>query len=343
MQKYEIVIIGAGPAGLKAAEILAKAHKTVLVLEKNKKIGQKPCGGGLTLKDFVEFNIPIFLIKRFFKKVKFHTPHRTHQVKSRKHFIATIEREELGEFLARSAKEAGAEIRTSSEAVEIKKNSVILKNQEKIQFEILVGADGSNSLTRKYLGLPEKKLDVYIQYKIPPRFKDLEIFLDVERLGSGYFWIFPNQDYDSIGVGGDQKVIKTTNLKETFKKWLKERNINVQGLNLEGAPVNFDYQGHEFGNIYLVGDAAGFASGLTGEGIYAALKSGEEVAKKILDKEYKCPGIEQLLKIKKIHERILKFLDLSKPVTSMSYDLLYLFFKNRFREKIEDVVEGIKT
>ena len=45
-KKYDVVIIGAGPAGLAAARYLAENKKSVLVLEKNKVIGPKVCGGG---------------------------------------------------------------------------------------------------------------------------------------------------------------------------------------------------------------------------------------------------------------------------------------------------------
>ena len=63
MEKYDVVIIGAGPAGLKCAEILAKNNKKVLVLEKNKNIGKKVCAGGLTMKDF-ELGIPDKIIQK---------------------------------------------------------------------------------------------------------------------------------------------------------------------------------------------------------------------------------------------------------------------------------------
>jgi len=68
MENYEIVIVGAGPAGLKCAEILAKNNKKVLVLEKNKIIGDKVCAGGLTLRD-LELGIPDKIIQRKFKKI----------------------------------------------------------------------------------------------------------------------------------------------------------------------------------------------------------------------------------------------------------------------------------
>jgi len=57
-----------------------------------------------------------------------------------------------------------------------------------------------------------------------------------------------------------------------------------------------------------VGDAAGLASGFSGEGIHFALLSGEDVAKQIINPKYKSPKIKEILKIKENHEKYVKFL-----------------------------------
>ena len=48
---YDVIIVGAGPAGLRCAEILGQSKLSVLLLEKNAKMGQKVCAGGITRKD----------------------------------------------------------------------------------------------------------------------------------------------------------------------------------------------------------------------------------------------------------------------------------------------------
>lgn len=93
---------------------------------------------------------------------------------------------------------------------------------------------------------------------------------------------------------------------ENFKYWLKKNKIDTTGGIYQSFPINHDYRGYKFKNIFLAGDAGGFASGLTGEGIYQAFVSGEEVAKLILDPEYKPKKIEKLLRIKKRHDFLLK-------------------------------------
>lgn len=305
-EKFDIVIIGAGPAGLAAAKVLTGGGGKVVVFEKNQKIGSKICAGGLTFKDF-ELGIPPSLTERIFRSIKVHSFGKIIEVKRQKPFVATIDREKLGQWMAEQiGKEA--EIRLNTEVIEIKNNSIFLKDNKIIKFDYLIGADGSLSLVRKYLNLPVKRVWLGIQYNLPEVFSDLEVFFDQKLFGSGYAWIFPHQGYTSIGCGGDLRFQSSAKLSTNFQQWLKKNKIYPKGTKLEAAPINFDYQGFNFGNKFLVGDAAGFASGLTGEGIYFAIVSGQEIAKKILNPNYNLPHLKQILKFKKYQEKLGKFL-----------------------------------
>jgi len=86
--------------------------------------------------------------------------------------------------------------------------------------------------------------------------------------------------------------------------FLKKRNFVEPFRELEAAPINYLYQGSVFGNIFLIGDAAGLSSRTTGEGISYAMISGQEIGKKIIDKEYPMPELKNILKLKKRQEKI---------------------------------------
>ena len=335
MEKREVVIVGAGPGGLKCAEVLANKGKDVLVLEKNNIIGDKVCAGGLTLKD-LGLGIPDSIIQRKFNKIIIHTPLQDTEIELEEPFLATLDRKDLGKWMAEKAKKQGAEIRTETLVKEIKNNKIILNDSE-IEFKHLIGADGSNSIVRKHLGLSSKKVLQAFQYITPKKFEALELFIDPSKYGPAYLWIFPYKNSASIGTGADLKSqqilgLKASDVRNNFNKWCKS-SIDIKKSKFQAFIINYDYQGHEFKNKFLVGDAAGFASGLSGEGIYFAIKSGEDVAMKILDKEYSCPNIKHILKVKKIEESIQKSLELNKTWSELEWELVNLMFKIRWISK----------
>jgi len=336
MENYEIVIVGAGPAGLKCAEILAKNNKKVLVLEKNKIIGDKVCAGGLTLRD-LELGIPDKIIQRKFKKIIFHTPHQDTEIKLDKPFLATIDRKDLGKWMAEKAKKAGAEIRLNSEVKKIDNKTV----NKKIKYKYLVGADGANSIVRKHLKLKTSNFELAFQYIIPKKVRYLEIFLNPDQFGPAYLWVFPYKNSTAVGTGGDmtrklkQPIFnfKISDLRKNLEKWCKKNKFGLKKAEFQACNINYDYKGHQFRNKFLAGDAGGFASGLTGEGIYFAIKSGEDIANKIINKKYNCPNINHILRVKKFEEKLLRSFEINKTWTKIEGELINLLLKVKWVDK----------
>jgi geranylgeranyl reductase len=280
MEKFDVVIVGAGPAGLKAAEILAKNNRKVLVLEKNKVIGPKVCAAGITEKDLTY--IPKKLIERTFTSFL--------MVKNSKirvkHKLYIVEREKLGQYQLKQAKKAGAVIKTNCFVKKINKNSVIVNNKE-YSFNYLIGADGSSSIVRNYIGLKSKVIALAVQYKLDQPMKDLELHFNPQLFYSWYAWVFPHKNYSYIGTGILTSLKQSKNLRKKLDEFTKQQNLDTKNAEFEAALINADYQGFKFNNTFLVGDAAGLANPFTGEGIYQALVSGEEISKKIINPNYK--------------------------------------------------------
>jgi len=331
-EKYDVIIVGAGPAGLRCAKILADNNQKVLVLEKNKIIGPKVCAGGLTLKD-LDLGIPDKIIQRKFKKIIFKTPLQTSEIKSDKPFIATILRKDLGRWMAKKAEKAGAKIKTSSEVTKIDKKSIIINNKLKINYDYLIGADGSNSFVRKYLGIKNERFLQAFHYLPRKKFNNLELLALPDKFGH-YIWIFPYKNFASVGtlkdVSKDNKAfsMNMVDLREHFDCWCREK-FDIKKCKFEAAIINYDYKGYEFGNIFLIGDAAGLASGLTGEGIYNAIKSGEDVANKILNKNYNCKNIAHMLHVKKVEEELLKAFEINKTLSKIELELFNSLLKTK--------------
>lgn len=329
MKSFDVIIIGAGPAGLQCARKLGGTKLSVLLIDKKEKIGSKVCAGGLT-KDSIKFlNLPSDLIEKEFNKVSLHINKSLSVIGRDKPIVSTIDREKLGQWQLSKIKDfKNIQIKTNTRASKINKDYIVV-NGEKIKYKFLIGAGGALSIVRKYLNLKTKNISVAFQYKIfNKKFKKLELFFKPKLFSSWYAWIFPHKNYTSIGCGCEPSIDSLQKIKSNFNKWLKNKGIDVSQKKLQAAPINFNYQGHRFGNIFLIGEAAGFTSRLTGEGIYQALVSGQEVAKMILNPAYKSKNICKLLRTKRLHNLGAKILIKSGPFKSLVLQAGRLAFKH---------------
>jgi geranylgeranyl reductase len=327
---YDVLIIGAGPAGLSCALELSRSQLRVLVLEQKEIIGPKVCAGGLTRKDLQHIAPPPELLHDFCE-IDIRTPYLDVTGKDASPMISTVDRRRFAEWqLERLSAAPNVEIRTGCKVTEIRKDGVTVNGIQRLGCRYLVGADGSFSPVRHHLGLKSERIAVAIQYILPTdRYDRLEFFLDSRLFKAWYAWIFPHKDYASIGCMGDARHLPAKDLQRNFKVWLERQGIDVSAGRYEGYAINYDYRGYRFGSIFLCGDAAGLASGLTGEGIYQAVVSGEEVARTILDPDYTAPKISALLETKRLHDQALAAALRLGPLRNLFFALLALLARNR--------------
>ncbi|MBU3913066.1 MAG: NAD(P)/FAD-dependent oxidoreductase [Nanoarchaeota archaeon] len=339
MKKYDVVIVGAGPGGLHCACHLKDSDKSVLVLEQNQKIGPKICAAGLTNFDVEYLKPPKEILRKKFVKFVINTPRDRTELDLKKSPIFTVEREELGQWqLSRIKNSGNIKIRTSSRVSKIGKDFVIVNNKDKIKFNYLVGADGSNSFVRKHLGLKARGIGMTFVYNVKKKFKYLEAFFDPKLFSTGYAWIFPHETYSSVGCGCNIHLIHPDRLSKNFSQFLKNKKIDISKTKRLGWPINTDYRKLRFKNIFLIGDAAGLASKLTGEGIYAALISGEEAARYILGNKEESSAFKGFLEHKKIQDEVSDSLTesskFSEVLEEAELELIVLLLKSRFIDRL---------
>jgi digeranylgeranylglycerophospholipid reductase len=249
---YDVIIIGAGPAGCRTAELLAKGKKKVLVIEEHIKIGEPvQCTGlisGKLLK--IHSDLPKNAILNKIKTAKFFAPNGTTFSLSVKKPALVVDRKKMDIWLASKARRAGAEFKlaTKFEGFQKKSNHLIIKtNKGNFETQILIGADGPLSKVRS---LAKIKAD-YTQQIFSQ--KTINIGGDSERVGGGcsggtgpeadlcfggeYFSWFVPISKTKARFGGPSKEMK-------FKG--ESGGVCRYGL-LKTA---------QKGNIYLVGDAA---------------------------------------------------------------------------------------
>ncbi len=326
----EIVIIGAGPGGLACAKHLAENNRRVLVIERKQVIGPKVCAGGITWSGLLR-HVPEDLIEQAFPQQFIYSNLQKIKVSEPEPIVATINRETLGQWMARSAADAGATVETGMTVLEITRDSVIAKNSDgnvqTIGYTHLVGADGSTSMVRRFLGIHTKRMGIGINYQVSGKCKNMEWHLNTKMFGSGYGWIFPHRETISIGAYGDQHNLPAAELKKRLLTWAARRGYDLSHEQPRAALVNYDFQGFSFGSIWLVGDAAGLASGLTGEGIYPAIITGEAVAKKIIDPAYPAVEITAMAKKQLQHQRVIRLAAIHPLLCSLMMEWLVFLLR----------------
>lgn len=328
-KKYDVVIVGAGPAGLKCAETLKNSGKTVLLLEKNKTIGPKVCAGGLTSFK-KQLDLPEDITKDF-KKISYYISGKEYEINLTRH-ISTIDRAELGRVMLSKIKNCETiDILTDTTVIKVDKDRITTSKGD-FSFNYLVGADGANSIVRKFLGLKTKYLFGLV-YKIPQVTDKLKIFFDKDKIKGGYIWIFPHKNYNKKGIYFDLNEISPVEAKKVLEALLEENDMDYSNSKREGYPLSVLYKGCIFGNIYLVGEAAGMTFKASGEGIRSAIVSASDIAKKIIDPKYKLKELNKVLRIKKSQDRLKFLADFLFPLRNLFFRFAVFLMK---RKKFED-------
>ncbi len=310
--KYDVIIIGAGPAGSTAAKYLSEEGLKVLLVDKSKFPRVKDCGGGVPAKAFKHFQYlkENNLVDSFSYGGIVYPPSRSFVFKEEREepIIGMVIREKFDHGLVKLAIEAGTEFKDNKRVVDIKIQSdkaiVIFDDKKTAESEIIIGADGVYSLVGKKTGLVEKNREVSLSLysEIPLDEKTMDKYFTKKRYGhmhvkimglAGYGWVFPKKNSVNIGLG-EFKIKKKTNvkvnLKEYFVKYiqlLKDDSIIPSDLKvpeIHGATLPSRYVEKSYSErVLLVGDAAGLINPFTGEGIDYAMFSGKIAAETITE------------------------------------------------------------
>jgi flavin-dependent dehydrogenase len=312
VDSVEHLIVGGGPAGLRAAQVLAEAGREVLVVEKRPEIGPKVCAGGLTPKAarlLGGLGLPSDIGLSSLGYVGFGGG-PVGVLDAAQALIRTIPRRQLGQLQLAWTLAAGAQVRTGVAVTGIDLTARRARvGASVVSWHHLIGADGADSGVRRALGLRSARAYFAAEYNVAGmRLTPLRVECDPVQLAGGYFWVFPHERYTSIGAVAAKRSVPPAALRRYLDGRMETLGL-ADAAPFEGATLEVECRGFHFaGGVHLAGDAAGVPSALTAEGIYAALVTGEEVARSILDPAYPSPVTRRWLRVKRRHDRLARAL-----------------------------------
>ena len=287
---YEVIIVGAGPAGSTLAYELAKTGIGVLLLEKEKLPRYKCCAGGISIKaanllgiDFhevIEDSISGTVVT--FKNDNHYQGHYD------KTLIYMVTRERFDYVLVEKAAQAGATVMPGCkvEGANLEDRGVeVLTPVGSFQSKIVAGADGTGSIVANVMGLTNHISNIAaIQSEVLVPKEEMakwrgNIGVDFGRISGGYGWVFPKADHLSIGMAFLHS--RSKGLKQYYQKFLDSLNISSYTIAKQSGSLIPICKGEAVvsqGRAVLLGDAAGLVDPLTGEGIYNAILSAKLAA-----------------------------------------------------------------
>ena len=308
---YDVVVVGAGPSGACAAKFLADAGATVALVDGAKFPRRKTCAGWVSTKVIAEFPF-LNAVRRTvkaapFRRLVFHSPDlkQSAEFASRAAAGFIVRREKFDAALLHQAVKAGAKAILGKRVVAVASGeqamAAILAGGTRIIGRILVGADGAHSTVAKAVGLrthwEPQQLVVCCAKNIPLTAKQqkacpagaIHVSLGFGR-APGYAWAFPGNRHVSVGVGvrgGENHQVRA--LYDAWIQGLRDTGLlprSADAANPDGAAVPagaaLEFESHVGKRTILIGDAGGFASAATGEGIYPGIQSAAIAAKCIL-------------------------------------------------------------
>ncbi|MDD2890508.1 MAG: NAD(P)/FAD-dependent oxidoreductase [bacterium] len=291
MANYDLVVIGAGPAGSMAAIAAAKSGIKTLLIEEHPEVGTPlNCGEGISKEWITKFvDMKPSWIASNIDGVTFTSPSRRQLTVYYPGVGYILERKIFDRDLAGLAAEAGAEVRVKTRAIGLTKNGIDT-NKGKIDTKIIIGADGGLSRVSRWAGIDTKleKKDFWTtcEYLLAAEVTEniVELIAGRETVPGGYIWIFPKSKYlANVGAGvcpaitkESPKTVLDNFLKWRFKKYsiLSEAMSMVPSKGVKTLVKN---------NVCLVGDAGRLIDPISGGGIGNALLTGQLAGKAAAD------------------------------------------------------------
>jgi geranylgeranyl reductase family protein len=289
-QSQDVIVVGAGPAGATLAYELAKSGVEVLLLEKEKLPRYKCCAGGVTSKTagLLDFDISEVVENAIYEVSFTFDLGNPYLGQDSQPLMYTVMRDIFDDFLVKKAQRLGAALIDGQKVTQIKVDGdwVQISTADNIfRSRLVVGADGAHSVVARELGMGRSMeyaagtaSEIVVPEEVLSKWKS-RIEVDLGCSPGGYGWVFPRRKHLSIGIGCPAS--KARQLDHYHQRFLNSLNIGNYTIARSGShliPTCTEGRLVWRDKALLLGDAAGLADPLTGEGIYNAILSAQLAA-----------------------------------------------------------------
>ncbi|WP_211466417.1 geranylgeranyl reductase family protein [Collimonas silvisoli] len=289
----DVLIVGAGPAGSHLAYLLAEQGLQVTIIDKQAFPRAKVCGGGLSRKamDLLGFDLGPALHQTIGAAILNYRNRDAIIREMQPAAACTVVRSEFDKLLLDRACAKGARFLAETafvDATETADAVSVITSRGVLRCRLLLAADGAASAVRnKLFGkdlvayVPAMEAMLWPAEGMLERFGARALF-DFDGMPGGYGWIFPKRDHFNVGVyspfGGASLRRHLDRFTAAYASLQQPLRVEYQGYII---PLENRRKLFQRGRVWLLGDAAGLAEALFGEGIYFALKSASIAARAI--------------------------------------------------------------
>ncbi|MEE9591339.1 MAG: NAD(P)/FAD-dependent oxidoreductase [Thermodesulfobacteriota bacterium] len=361
MKPYDVIVVGMGPGGSAASYKLASKGLDVLAIDKDSFPRYKPCGGCISTKvnSIQDLNFDSVIEGTIYGATFTYRSARHMDIISDSCLGYNVMRDRFDALMMERARSSGVNVLEGKRVKGVKESdgliTVMTDSGERYSSRYLVGADGAGGVIgREYFGFTPKACAVTITAEVPlerGRRDDLDgrLFIDFGGVPYGYSWIFPKEEFLSIGLATEAERVKVRGyLDELISSHDVLRGIKVDKTVGWTMPLYYSSSKDVVkGRAVVIGDAGHLVDPFLGEGIYFSIRTAE-IAADIIVEEADKDGADLGAYQDVIKKELYPEFDAALKLSRLAYNHPRIWYKTlegdpKIMEQYYNVIRGEET